>query len=89
MRYRFRQPKIVYFGYDVREDDKERNMNRTSFERFYLRNVLNEGCGCAEQIIGTHELERRLQDESLKQGHEDASREAFGWLRRFFSSGSS
>jgi hypothetical protein len=64
-------------------------MDRTSFERFYLRNVLNEGCGCAEQIIGTHELERRLQDEALKRGGEDASGEPFGWLRRLFCFGSS
>jgi hypothetical protein len=73
----------------VRENGKERQMNRTSFERFYLRNVLNEGCGCAEQIIGTRELERRLQDEALKRGCEDAGGESFGWLRRLFCSGSS
>ena len=64
-------------------------MSRTSFERFYFRNVLNEGCGCAEQIIGTRDLEQRSQDEALRRGSEDASGGLSGWLRRIFSSGGS
>lgn len=31
-----------------------------SFERFYYRNVaISEGCGCAEQIIGSRDVAER------------------------------
>lgn len=38
-------------------------MPENSFERLYLEKVaLGEGCGCAEQVIGTRDLERRAKE---------------------------
>ena len=34
-------------------------MPRQNFEKFYYSKVaLGEGCGCAERVIDTHEIER-------------------------------
>ena len=60
-------------------------MARGSFESFYLRKVaLNEGCGCAEQIIGTRDLERQSAAEALKRTAAAADDSGGGWLKRWF-----
>ncbi len=44
-------------------------MKRETFASFYLRKVaLNEGCGCAEQIIGTRDIEARAGAAALHRG---------------------
>lgn len=60
-------------------------MKPGSFETFYLRHVaLNEGCGCAEQIIGTRDLDRYWQNEAPERAGESTGGPARGWLRRLF-----
>ena len=58
-------------------------MSRNSFERFYYEKVaLGEGCGCAEQIIGTRDLDRRSQEAGLRQASQDGLGDHRHWLRR-------
>lgn len=65
-------------------------MTGTSFESFYLRKVaLNEGCGCAEQIIGTRDLERRSQEAAVVRDAVSDPLSATGWLRRLFRASAS
>ena len=54
-------------------------MERDSFERFYYQKVaLSEGCGCAERIIDTRELDAWWQKTS------ELRKRRMGW-RLFFA----
>ena len=56
-----------------------------SFERFYYAKVaLGEGCGCAEQIIGTRDLERHAQETAMGGAGESGHGSALAWLGRIF-----
>lgn len=58
-------------------------MSGSSFESFYLRKVaLNEGCGCAEQIIGTRDLDRAFQEAAPYRSVESDERRPLLWLQR-------
>ena len=41
-------------------------MPRADFQQFYYRNVaLGEGCGCAEQIISTRDMDARAHAQKM------------------------
>ena len=61
-------------------------MSQSNFESFYLRKVaLNEGCGCAEQIIGTRDLDQRSHEEAVRRAAASDEAGAVGWLRRLLT----
>ena len=65
-------------------------MSRNSFERFYYEKVaLGEGCGCAEQIIGTRDLDDSSREAAFKNAVQTnpglGPGAAFGWFRRLFA----
>ncbi len=56
-----------------------------SFERFYYEKIaLNEGCGCAEHAIRTHDLEAQSRIKAARPlpGNPRAVRK--GWLASLF-----
>ena len=56
-------------------------MPENSFERFYLEKVaLGEGCGCAEQVIGTRDLDRRAQEATLPPGSRNGRGDRLAWI---------
>jgi len=60
-------------------------MASNSFERFYYEKIaLGEGCGCAEQIIGTRDLERRAREAALGGASEQGRGGSLAWLGRLF-----
>ena len=70
-------------------------MPQQDFERFYYSKVaLGESCGCAEQIIGTRDLDARADEAAIREPapQEPAPRKpttrrsVFGlaWLTAFF-----
>ena len=60
-------------------------MSRQSFERFYLRKVaLNEGCGCAEQVIGTRDLDDYWAHAAARRASRDSGSGLLSWCRRVF-----
>ena len=60
------------------------------FERFYYEKVaLGESCGCAEQIIGTRDLDARAENSSGSGGDDEGDGKAHtvarpSWLARLF-----
>ena len=63
-------------------------MQRDSFERFYFEKVaLSEGCGCAENIIGTRDLEARFQETAMLRLHRKERHAGSSWLGRIFRRG--
>ncbi len=71
--------------YDTREPNRERPMPSNSFERFYYEKVaLSEGCGCAEQIIGTRDLEARAHEAAVASASESSRGGRIAWLARLF-----
>ncbi len=71
--------------YDTREPTRERPMRSNSFERFYYEKVaLSEGCGWAEQIIGTRDLEARAHETAVESASDGGHGDRFAWLARLF-----
>lgn len=50
----------------------------------YERVALGEGCGCAEQIIGTRDLEARAREAALDGASDGDNGEGLTWLGRLF-----
>jgi len=60
-------------------------MPSNSFERFYFEKVaLGEGCGCAEQIIGTRDLDAHSRETALQNAAQDRPGGRLAWLGRLF-----
>lgn len=60
-------------------------MSGKSFERFYYEKIaLGEGCGCAEQIIGTRDLERRAHEAAINGASEAGRGGPLAWFGRLF-----
>ena len=60
-------------------------MASKSFERFYYEKIaLGEGCGCAEQIIGTRDLERRAREVAISGASEAGRSSPLAWFGRLF-----
>ena len=61
-------------------------MPRTSFEKFYFEKVaLGEGCGCAEQIIGTRDIDAQSRADMVRREAAEESGGRLAWLGRLFS----
>jgi len=62
-----------------------RPRQNVDFERFYYSKVaLGESCGCAEQIIGTRDLDARAEEGSTQEPSNRRFRFGPSWLTRFF-----
>ena len=60
-------------------------MPSNSFERFYYQKIaLGEGCGCAERIIGTRDLEARSKEAAFRRTSDRAPGGPLAWLARRF-----
>ena len=56
-----------------------------SFERFYYEKIaLNEGCGCAEHAIRTHDLEAQSREAASRRLPSNPTVFRRGWLARLF-----
>ena len=62
-------------------------MREDSFERFYYQKVaLSEGCGCAEHIIATRDLDAWWLAAARRSKHPGALRWTAGRFRQMFGS---
>lgn len=60
-------------------------MQRQSFERFYLERIaIGEGCGCAEQAIGMHDMDARSRELALQEGTRTNPDDRWAWFRHIF-----
>ena len=58
-------------------------MPSNSFERFYYEKVaLGEGCGCAERIIGTRDLDADWQKAAVQRELRKRRGNGLAWLGR-------
>ena len=58
-------------------------MASNSFERFYYQKIaLGEGCGCAEQLISTRDLDARAQKAALQRALRKTRGNRLAWLAR-------
>jgi len=62
-----------------------RRTQQNDFERFYYSKVaLGESCGCAEQIIGTRDLDAQAADASTQEPSNRRSGFGLTWLQGLF-----
>jgi len=60
-------------------------MPNKSFERFYYERIaISEGCGCAEQFIGTRDLDMRAHETAAQNAPEEDYGSRFAWVGRLF-----